>query len=983
MANASLQELIGVTAPKQTKAPKDSSAPAAEPPRVVHQFRRNIFRNETGTGVNVHKETAKIEPGIKTEFVSMDERITQEYRNFLSNYTQNLIEIVRSGNAAVLRTPEHQKDRRMLELLGKTTSAADFNSITEVDSSKIDKFLSSPQGWIIATQIMEEQASLELFALGLDSAVLPPGARDDMPETVTVNLGVDEGVLRKGLDKIGDFLRKRVDITGDRPNPSGALAGMRRWGAAGWLSFGTVTGALIGNATGGPLGGAIGGLSPVATTAFVRALRSGVQLNVRQCADILGAIQARPEEVEYIRHMTQIDIRNFVINGNNQIERAPLQRGVLDAAEARQEVVRKLYTRMEFYTKIGVPLNKLDAIPEQFLYRFVGREDDFQPEQTETRWAERAERAFQDLGGVVDNGGNGPGDPGFDPNNLNYEENYRRYMQSRRDVMTGMITEYIDWERSKSSSLQDAISTIGAKAGERKTGGKLTKERIDAINKEKDNYQKDKTYLDGKKNNFDSYKNIISELDRARELLGNLLGTLAIGGGGVFPDAQAAIIALRSLSTTAGVSVVIDGQTLTSIFSRESAARTALETSNSGIAGTPRNVGETDILYTRRLNVMYDRVKAEYEAKLKEFQPDIEKINQTIAELQRLQGEIKTKQASMEEASPSIVSVTRDFENIESDFNALIAGAGITEARLRTENIDQLMRRINARARGLRWPENENGYEEHRQTVLNAMVEARAREIDALDPAHAGRIADFGALKGWGLTENQLRTLTVNEIHSLINKINTADPTKGWGAADNAVNADRITRAAAEAKLRLSSRTQSLDEKSKASEDLRKRSERRASGVEFPQEVNRLETTLDLLRRQPEIFSESGRVEEDIDRFTNVTVVTAAETTYTQAERDAGLATGYYELMNFLFAYQGRADRQEYFRKIQDLLPPQKFAEIMNDTLGILVSPPPVAVDAFLTALNAQVAAGVMETMNIRQGFRDVLNRLRDEALAI
>jgi hypothetical protein len=122
---------------------------------------------------------------------------------------------------------------------------------------------------------------------------------------------------------------------------------------------------------------------------------------------------------------------------------------------------------------------------------------------------------------------------------------------------------------------------------------------------------------------------------------------------------------------------------------------------------------------------------------------------------------------------------------------------------------------------------------------------------------------------------------------------------------------------------------------------------------------------------------------DNIGKYTDRTVVPNSDATYTESERKAKYPKGMYEIYDAIFKYRDGegVDRNNYFKKIQKVLPPAKLMQLMNESLLHFGSVPNMS-DG-LEGFQLMVETGELKAREVRTFFRRVSDRLYNEAKAI
>jgi hypothetical protein len=231
--------------------------------------------------------------------------------------------------------------------------------------------------------------------------------------------------------------------------------------------------------------------------------------------------------------------------------------------------------------------------------------------------------------------------------------------------------------------------------------------------------------------------------------------------------------------------------------------------------------------------------------------------------------------------------------------------------------------------------------------------------------------------------------LTRDELLELINEEHTrSGGANGWDAAGNAVNANltRLNQAVDVAQNRFRVRFAITQEMGEDLGRLVTRQQRRIEGVNFREDLDRITPIVDMAKRQGDIFRDSPDILREIDRFTDVNPIAPTDQNFTQAERDLGASSGYYEFINLLFNYRqkeytGNMNREAYFRRIQTVLNPDRLAVLLNGSLNLGIAGPGIPFETVLQEIRRRRT--VLRSEDFRLAFLDVTDNLMAQGLAI
>lgn len=979
-------------------------APTTPPPSGA-RFKRNLFLNEWGTGEQQFNRGEWPKGGeLRSEYVRFDERLHKKFTNFLDNYAQALLR-AENENPGILNNPRHRHDAELLLRLtteqktagGELMLDTRENPIRAVLMEKVSTFLDTPEGWIIAKQLLEHQTALQLYALaGTVASMRPPAERQPMPDLRHgIPIEIDRGVLNSFLEEVvGPVVDSRITAVGGRANVNLPpwLRNLRFWQVAVPTVGVAGVGAAAGGVAFGEFGALAGAAAPPAIEGLIRLLRGGVRMDFSQVASAFRLIESDPAERAYVKTVLGVDARDFRFNAaTGAVELARTTTQTLDVRKIQREILDKLYTRQQYYEALGVPQNQLDTLPEQFLYTWqtAGRK-----EETADVVDGKIQDEFRRGGGIRDGAGLRPEQAGFNSNNLDVRGNLRRFFNARRKVVSEMVKELLHKEITK-TDVRNPITTLEQKKRDRSEETGIVREaRARQFTERKTLYEEYRTLTQTDKEKLDTYNQALTAIANARAEAQRNFGAADIAA------IQAQIDARQNNLTN----VALAGSYARRANQLENQRRATITTAEAAIPATFAGRAREDEVNRRArpINERFDRMQAT----LKEQVAD--SLTEEIKQLKALRQTIETSQAALAETQ-TVVTESReilnaldtDFDNVVGPVNGIVArltaaglvlpaGFTLTEADLRTLPIDVLIQRINqantlgaALVPPVGWPEIQNGRAENRRRLVHAIVEARARQLNPVIGAPSPDFTAFTNPVQWNISENQLRVLTTAQLNQLLTDRVAANPALAplLPAATAAINAVQT-----EARDRLQGRFNAYEQQINDFTRLMQEQDEASRNINLDQEVDQLDLTISLLRRREKVNEEAPRIISHAPDFTNTQVVAAGEVGYTPAEQNASFQKGYYELVDFLFDYRIRPDREEYFQKIVRLLPPQKLADVLYNALGYTFAMPPTPhayLDAVFNQMRIDITANRITSPRARNALRAVGRRLTNEGLAL
>ena len=705
--------------------------PAEEPPEGKISFQKNQFVKTEGTGIQTNEQGEPFAEQNGPE-VSFNEKLVGQYERFLSNYATKLAKLKEQTAPSppnppgttmfevVMANPAHEHDVKL------------FNELVGADGqperAQIEKMLETPKGWMLTTALMDNQRAMAMVAMGIEAASHPNGAGMDMVEDHRVLLGTGQGRIHRWYSNLSH---------GDRNNIN-------------YLLTASASGGITGSFMGGPLGSAIGmigaPLGLAASGAFANMFNRGGYIDVQQCSAALNVIKNNPEEAAYMKAMFDIDVDDFEAQGNG-VARTNRYSESNGTPDAYNEMLQTMYTRQEFNRQLGIPENRTDITPEQFLYDAQSPGMNRSGEQTRTYLETRVQEVFSpNRGGILDAagqarevlvGGAWVENVAFTPNNLDNEGNLRRFMEARRKVINEMVDGMIRDELQHEADVKQAnsVRAIDAKIKAREVGGDADIKAKEKLNAEKQQLTDANDSISGEVTNFEAYQQALDQLNQVREKIRLQVGITDIAG--------------------------IDA---------ELSSRTTLP-----------------------------------EARLREIQAELEQAELAMNNLR----------AGGEGIDQLISLSSRELRDIIG-IDAQLRKAGLTEVRLNqaalaTLPFEEIVRRVNRANEQLNtvgWPPNLNADPTRRLNLYMTISESRAR---AANP-NAFRVSpDARLATGMGLTENELRTMPVDQ---LITRINAGGGLTGIPVLDinNPAHRQAVEAVANETQTRFALRLRSLQE---------------------------------------------------------------------------------------------------------------------------------------------------------------------------
>ncbi|GIW62165.1 MAG: hypothetical protein KatS3mg089_1017 [Patescibacteria group bacterium] len=945
--------MADITVPESAVASdksKTSKKQAPSEPESTLKFRLNEFRSIESPGNALDK--AKRERGeFEAQWVTIKERTLNQYKTYLANYMKNLQEFSEGPGKEILNQPGHEHEKLLLQILGGEDPAE--------RERKISAFLESPEGWMLATLVMEHQSALKLYALGLYAATEAKNPEPTVPEEEKIFTGDGK------MEKVREFWINKI-------RPQFKKADLREM-----LFRGVGVGILTYLQSGNPIWGVGSATAIIGAEAgakgLIDAFRRGEVIDLKRSKDALLAMKSDPNTVLYMRKMYGIDLDDFQVTQAGDIQ---LRAGILASTrmdELQKEAVQGLYTRWSFYENLGIPRSKIDILPEQFIFKYAQGET---PEQTDVRMQQR-------LREIVN------------PQNMNpqdVQDNLRRLNRARSQVMTEMIRDYIkrqdtplDYAGPITSLRSKKDAYEGSTIKEQKT--KAEREEIAELEKEREEIRSERerfTIVDQKRQELQDIERKLRDLgvsslpdnptiDEVEQVIDVEINSLEINLDPNNPSSPVAqkedVLAnkMNFINTTIGQLLTQGGRPQ---FSRQNAI----------------------------LELVEERAKNLYDQQIAELTEEINKIKEKIERLKSIKEEYRQKRKElMDEERKAIVYASKELNEIYAEYAFIIntQNATITDADLAALSLDQLKAKLKAPPYSAR-TQNLSDEELH-EIIYRAKAKKKGEELESNYPSNSQQLRAYEEITqpGRPLSANDLLTKSDTELITILNNSytgvfsNPSFPQGPQGPDMRQILA--LAKEEARRKMllwyeaKLDARIEDIDRRINV---LNKTIE----GVDgFEQEKAVINTALDLLDRQSVLFTavrELGALDEKSEKYFDISRIRADDPTYSQAERNLKTANnqqiekGYYAIMDLLFDYQQRSDREEYFKIISSVLPPDKLAQLLNEHFHLRRSRNPT-LRVILTELSARINNGTLDWRDLRQGVIFITDKLTHEALSL
>ncbi|QQG40744.1 MAG: hypothetical protein HYV37_00225 [Candidatus Levyibacteriota bacterium] len=972
------------------------------------EFLKSEFVKEFSTGTTLNKGKVEVPGKIEGKSVYISPETEAKYTNFLMDYLPHVYTALQR-NPSLRDNPLFQLDIPLVEAL--TTDG-------KADLKKIDEFFDDAKGWILATEVITRFASQAKRVSGLVSEISPQGRRTATTEGLRVRMGDARFLNKLWRDRIVPGFMKI------RANPvlqvfaGYNISGVLGIGAA--AGFGAPPEVVIGGAA--AIAGAEG-LGMVGAGAVRSFKNSGTEIVLSTNIGVFNNIKNNPAEKAYVQALLGVDI--------DHLEEDPAMPGRLrqipemtpvtnrDADDIRDEALRLIYARRDFFKDIGISAKRADTLPEETIWRNTVVTEGF--ERVATVWEEEMIKAFKpDSGGVLDKWKRNEEDPDFcrdttiigsSPdyvNNLDTAGNIERFNRARQEVMMRITMEHVG-QTLNGQAINRTKTALKGKIKAIEDGGDKEKRKAE-LTKQKAELQREKDRLTPQQSKIDAYKEkaaVVNTGDRdfKREFRSDVAagrdieGTITRIDGEI--DAYEITIRDRKDNNDANINAAITVE----IGKLPPVALTGNPKEDQPMQ---RRREERETSIGREIRKNYEEQTTLLTAQLNSRQTQVERLLTLQQQDQEYRQNVRANDDELLADAKEDLGIMEAAYKAYSKFTAAPpAGWNISEVILLSQNPQELMVTLNgfyakdlaagvAAVNRRGWPVDQNNVASNRERVIFAIAEIKARRLEAEDPQTSVRGPDYTQVTGWTITEDQLRILSENALNSLINdRWAATGGTEGWQPADNTdpANITRLRNAVAESRNRLLVRYIAVVAEKTADFDAQIKALDEASleidAETTEEQLKPFRLTAALLDRQAEVFTKSSEIKTETAKYIDLARIGAADTTYSQAERGANQPKGYYEIMDVLFDFQKResGDRGAYFQEISNFIPPQKLAELLNYAFDLgLVSGGPAAarvnINNALNQLRAGIDSNDISYSGLYAGFRNIINRLGEEAIA-
>lgn len=230
--------------------------------------------------------------------------------------------------------------------------------------------------------------------------------------------------------------------------------------------------------------------------------------------------------------------------------------------------------------------------------------------------------------------------------------------------------------------------------------------------------------------------------------------------------------------------------------------------------------------------------------------------------------------------------------------------------------------------------ENDRKLRQDQAEIERLLLDKKEKEKrrDDLDEQEKKITENFDDVTSWGITSADLKSKSVDELMKQINAYNTTNPVEGWPEENNK-HQESLTillQAIAEAKAEnymsppgtppdSDAREKAIQAELNANKRILESINNKDSDQYLSAGIARLEATRDLIKpeTQARVFGKVKDILDNTDTFFDSQKIRAKDI-YTDAEKNmrGKPSKGYFEMLDVIFDYKKRPDREEYFKKI-------------------------------------------------------------------
>lgn len=878
-------------------------------------FDRSEFTPDADTGIDVRgrRRSRRFEQTSSRDIVISAEVIKQ-HGTFLYRHLRNLNSAL-ATNKNLLNGNSHRYERELLKFLKDEKG--------EISQAKVDKFVETSQGLIIAEMVNDLRTEFDSFAFGLDITVAWGNRMQALPDRDARIINV--GDIRREYWGLRAWFRENG---GRYPDRRAALAGAIEGGVIGAGASALITSLIqnygegfldaLGHLTEVQVAGLVGGAGGAILGGVLgrRFLTNNGDLDFVACAQNLKAIKSLPDnEKAYIRSVTGVDFDDYnVTDGHVTFARAPSERRVKDIFTIKDDIRSRLQTRQDFYKAIGLVRPDTRAVP----FNPIRPNYEYFP-QTDTLWKRRTNELYRE--GLA-SAGISP----VDALGVRTAEGLRIHMEAQQKVLDELLDTYVyshGMEKNRktgeilsqvdfTTNLDSTISRIETNEEAQK---KKLESRISSLGDIK--AEGDNVVFDGQSGRLDDIsRSFSSVISKQRELIKFELDVIAEHSDVVDPSG---IFNIEELQVKLGAA-------LSNMEGERQRIIDDAETKYNAINPDDRSPDKSmQVIFEAR-----DRQITALEDKIQKIRDAQKAATIKITERDKIKQEISDIESKI--IKTQVYTLREDYDNF------LILG--ITREQLANSSVGELQNLI-------RVPDGERIQKSHLDKLLNAMVEARARIIMENIRYSSSEIIDSLGISAPSMEEQlkKFRSMSVDEINRSMNILyTTSSGAEGWSNLENENRTPMIERAqqigisentAREEALRLT-----IEKIQREVQSLKDTQENISSGV-LKKQGQLVKNASSVDNVYPKVIS-VFRDADQRQRFFDVSAVPGDSMDY-PTEEERKLVSGgtvqkpraYFEFLDLIFEYKNKEERGAQFKAASGLVKPIELAGILNESLGL------------------------------------------------
>ncbi len=943
--------------PKATNGTKDTAAVKTIIPGVKLRRPELVHGATTGESVTLNtfpedrtREKTGLEVDIRHETV---EKYNIFLTNFVTDHNKMAEKPAPAGSTAanlldhVMQDPRRRSIKLVMDQLSQVTAGADGITVTRtINESALKGFLGEGKenNWAVATALMEQEALDGMMAAGLEATINEPYYNRRSRIST-------DGESSAVIDKIPTA--RRIGKTALSKAVVGALA-------AGYFAIG----------------------------------RGTTEIDTKSDIELMDMLKrnSSPADLAYLEAKTGIDLTRINImappnpGGKWAVDFIGDYRPV--ARDNHDRIVNNIAARKDFLSQLGIdesPTRRggivIDrgvdiSFPEEFIF-----DDNEDQEGISVRYSMDIMKEYNRIAGAS-------------------TDKYVRLSamgQAREIVMVRYLEKQAAIE--KTGEHKENITALDTKKkGMETNADELIKEKKNELIEAREKAARKKTEAEARKTEL--VDPLPERVQTVQALEAQMLREFDLPIGGNFEaevadkidqlrsELQAAKGELKTARGNKATALARHAVGLTETLKEHSAAIKALAAKmesggkvsggagGAGGAATEKGGGDrTTINLPQPPNVdellkkLTEAENTRHDGTIKDAEDDLKEIK---AELDRLEGRQREyQQAIYEREMATLTIASREPGQLKASadaFKTFTAGRSrlCTVSELETLTVDKLAEKL---------PAAITDPEERVRLALLAKSEAKGRQ-ESVPDYQKDALAEVTD-PSTGISADDLFR-SINELGAILL---TAKPTMDPGEAREKLLSARMAaermlqvRYAAKNKAEIEHYEKFIKDTDKAVEKL----------TDFKEQVAELDVTIKVMKGQGDVFSRGSEKVDDageMEKLSSDEKVASDDLTYSESEREAGLEKGYYEWLKLLHPdYITATNRNEIFEAMHRVLPPQKLAEILNDSLalGFVGS---FQLDEVLNEIHP--LSRRLNGPDLQIATKQIINHMRDHGLAL